>query len=346
MRGGSILRLRQPNRIKIFLRFKVLVNQLQRLIRHQINEEILAIIVLALFVGSWNYWQFNWQFLASAQDYGYVHIDPITANSVIKALDRYTPGIDEQAVDLELTLISSSDGFIGGSIADAQIKTEPTELEIDYTVQQGDTLSTIAQKFGLTVATLIERNQLKIDEIENLKIGMRLIIPPRNLSQSTAWLDELNRKKEQKRQKFLAARARQLFISRSTSRETSNLRFEGNPQGGFIVPIRHKGISRGLSRYHMGIDYRANLGTPVVAAQAGRVIEITHGWAGGFGISVLLDHGGGLTTRYAHLSRAVAQIGAQVGQGQIIGYSGSTGYSTGPHLHFETRLRGRAIYPY
>jgi murein DD-endopeptidase MepM/ murein hydrolase activator NlpD len=94
---------------------------------------------------------------------------------------------------------------------------------------------------------------------------------------------------------------------------------------------------------HTGLDMAATTGTPVVAAAAGTV---THaGWEGTYGISVVIDHGNGYVTRYAHLSKADARTGARVAQGQRIGAVGSTGYSTGPHLHFEVIHNGRFINP-
>jgi murein DD-endopeptidase MepM/ murein hydrolase activator NlpD len=89
---------------------------------------------------------------------------------------------------------------------------------------------------------------------------------------------------------------------------------------------------------HEGIDVGASTGTPIWAAKAGRVIH--SGWMSGYGNVVVIDHGGGFTTVYAHQSRIAAGDGASVDRGQVIGYVGSTGRSTGPHLHFETRFGG------
>ena len=80
-----------------------------------------------------------------------------------------------------------------------------------------------------------------------------------------------------------------------------------------------------------------SVGTPVIAAGSGKVIGITGGWGGGYGNSILLDHGGGRHTRYAHLSQINVGLGDYVSAGQNIGLSGNTGWSTGPHLHFENR---------
>ena len=96
-------------------------------------------------------------------------------------------------------------------------------------------------------------------------------------------------------------------------------------------------------RMHEGIDLGAPYGTPIAAAAAGVVIYA--GWEGGYGNLVVIDHGGGLATAYGHQSRIAVALGESVGQGHIIGYVGSTGHSTGPHLHFEVRVDGQAVDP-
>lgn len=90
--------------------------------------------------------------------------------------------------------------------------------------------------------------------------------------------------------------------------------------------------------FHPGIDIAAAYGTPIHAAKQGTVIFA--GSYGGYGNFVVVDHGGGLATAYAHQSQIAVGQGQSVSQGQVIGYEGSTGYSTGPHLHFEVRING------
>ncbi len=94
---------------------------------------------------------------------------------------------------------------------------------------------------------------------------------------------------------------------------------------------------------HQGIDYEVGQGTTVKAARGGRVSYA--GAQGTYGLLVVIDHGSGVTTKYAHLSRITVSIGDDVQAGQTIGLSGSTGRSTGPHLHFELRKDGKAIDP-
>ena len=91
-------------------------------------------------------------------------------------------------------------------------------------------------------------------------------------------------------------------------------------------------------RLHTGLDFRASSGTPLAASRAGEVVFA--GWRGGYGNCTIIDHGGGLATLYAHQSAIRVQAGDVVSRGQVIGAAGSTGYATGPHLHFEVRVNG------
>ncbi len=104
-----------------------------------------------------------------------------------------------------------------------------------------------------------------------------------------------------------------------------------------------RNISVAGNRFHAGIDIAAPSGTPVRAARGGVVSRA--GWVGAYGFLVVLDHGGGWETRYAHLSRIDVRVGERVAQGTVVGLVGSTGASTGPHLHFEVRRDGQALDP-
>jgi len=97
------------------------------------------------------------------------------------------------------------------------------------------------------------------------------------------------------------------------------------------------------SRMHRGVDFRAAYGTPILAAADGRVSAA--GWAGGYGRQVRLSHSGGIATSYSHMSRIAVRPGTAVRRGQVIGYVGSTGLSTGPHLHYEMYRNGATINP-
>ncbi len=126
----------------------------------------------------------------------------------------------------------------------------------------------------------------------------------------------------------------------------------GEQRGGLLAPVpggvsSSYGMRRhpilGYRRMHSGLDFRARRGTPIVAVTDGKVAGA--GRMGGCGIAVKLSHGGGLQTRYCHMSRMAVRSGQDVRRGQVIGYVGSTGLSTGPHLHYEMYRGGRAINP-
>ena len=99
----------------------------------------------------------------------------------------------------------------------------------------------------------------------------------------------------------------------------------------------------GYQRFHAGLDLAAAVGTPIVAAADGKVVSA--GWAGGYGRAVAIAHASGVETKYGHMSRIVAYSGETVRRGEIIGYVGSSGLSTGPHLHFEVLKNGRPVNP-
>jgi murein DD-endopeptidase MepM/ murein hydrolase activator NlpD len=99
----------------------------------------------------------------------------------------------------------------------------------------------------------------------------------------------------------------------------------------------------GRPAMHTGLDFRAQMGDPVRATANGKVVN--SGWSGGYGRMVEIDHGNGLSTRYGHLSQIDVKVGDIIKIGQVIGEVGSTGRSTGPHLHYETRIEGEAVDP-
>lgn len=115
---------------------------------------------------------------------------------------------------------------------------------------------------------------------------------------------------------------------------------------GFVWPVAGtvtSGFGWRWGRMHEGIDIAAPTGAPIVSSAAGVVIFA--GWMSGYGQLVVVDHGGGLATAYAHMSSIASAPGQAVGQGQVLGYVGCTGNCTGPHVHFEVRVNGAAADP-
>ena len=115
---------------------------------------------------------------------------------------------------------------------------------------------------------------------------------------------------------------------------------------GFVWPVQGiltSSFGWRWGRMHEGIDIAVGSGTPVVASAAGTVIVA--GWMGGYGNLVVVDHGNGIATAYGHNTSVAVGVGQSVAQGQVIAYSGNTGNSTGPHVHFEVRVNGGAVDP-
>lgn len=161
----------------------------------------------------------------------------------------------------------------------------------------------------------------------------------------------------QKAEKDLARQSK--AISQMINQETKKTQKDGvsiNITGGFVRPVPGRISSPYGSRihpifkrkiFHSGIDIAAPYGTPIKAANSGRVIFV--GWYSGYGRVVIIDHGNingvPTTTLYAHMSQAVVKQGVNVARGATIGKVGTTGYSTGPHLHFEVRQKGNTVNP-
>lgn len=116
-----------------------------------------------------------------------------------------------------------------------------------------------------------------------------------------------------------------------------DLKYTASGYGRRIDPI-YKTV-----KFHYGMDFSANTGTPVYATGDGTVTS--SGWESGYGITIEIEHGFGYQTRYAHLSKAMVRRGTKVKRGEVIGLVGSTGKSTGPHLHYEVVNKGRKVNP-
>ena len=297
----------------------------------------------------------NYEFYSELKSYADPP-DPIRAGEFAQEVSRYLPASEAKSEEVALALMLKSDSYTLAQQllvnTDKQIE-EPQRQESTYTVGEGETITEIAQKFNLHVATILDANSIDVAELKKIHPGTVINIPSSDTSTSKDWLvavaqieeEERQKREEELRKQRLAeqSRRRVLAASSSATRTTSAAGYGVADTGGYLVPISHRGISRGYSRGHRGIDYMANAGTPVYAAAAGTVITASHGWGGGYGNQIVVSHGGGRATRYAHLSTVAVSAGQSVSRGQVIGYSGNTGRSTGPHLHFEKIVNGSPV---
>lgn len=201
---------------------------------------------------------------------------------------------------------------------------------LNYVVSKGDTLKKIAKKYTVDVSDILATNDITTDS--DLTIGQELIIPGAEIT------DEGGDKP----------------VSNTDTKDTKDTTtiskdqdyYENNPiknvLGYFVNPLPTGHLTQGLHDHYRAIDIGAPLRTPIYASASGTVIFAKDGTKsrysnGGFGGLVIIRHLNGTETYYAHQSKIATSAGQQVSQGQIIGYVGSTGHSTGPHLHFEVR---------
>ncbi len=186
------------------------------------------------------------------------------------------------------------------------------------------------------VESLVVQAESKRSEIENIHDEKSSL-----LSETRANRDALVRMERQ-----LAAKESEVKSI------LESLRHGAAPGGRFAWPVSGRLTSGfgyrihpifGNRRFHSGIDISAPHGTPIIAAAGGQVVQ--SGYFGGYGHSIMVYHGGGYATWYAHLSGYNVSVGQNVERGQVIGFVGSTGWATGPHLHFEVRINGNAQNP-
>jgi murein DD-endopeptidase MepM/ murein hydrolase activator NlpD len=240
--------------------------------------------------------------------------------------------------------------------------TQPVTFQT-YKVRQGDTISGIAKKFGLTnISTLISVND--IGNVRQLAAGQKLKIPSIDgivytvkkgdslasitgkYKVSLEQLLDVNELTSETltagQQLFLPGAAMDAASLRNAMGELFRMPISSkfkwsSPYGYRIDPIA------GVKSFHTGTDMACPTGTPILAAMSGKVT--TTGINRVYGNYVIIDHGNGYQTLYAHMSKIIASKGQWVSQGTRIGLVGSTGYSTGPHLHFTVYKKGKLIDP-
>jgi murein DD-endopeptidase MepM/ murein hydrolase activator NlpD len=250
---------------------------------------------------------------------------------------------------------------------DTQISSKVRDSIVDYKVQDGDTVASIANKFGVSTDTIRWGNNFSGDKI---KIGQTLkVLPVTGVAHTVAKGDtvySIAKKYDSDPQAIVdfpfntftndetfelaigqtvivpdgvmpaaavAPRVRQLTPNAGTV----------TASGQFVWPTSGT-ITQRFSWYHPGIDIANSTGTTDIAADSGSVIYA--GWdSTGYGNMVLIDHGNGYKTRYGHLSQIMVISGQTVAKGQMIGKMGSTGHSTGPHTHFEIYQNGVRVNP-
>ena len=196
-----------------------------------------------------------------------------------------------------------------------------------HKVKRGDTISKLAKTYSTSAEKIIKSNKLK-DDGSDIVIGEELLVPG-------------------------GAKPAPKYTYTPPTRQYSQLSSisapppsAGAPAGsGYLWPTDAKRITQYYGWRHTGLDIGGPVGTAVYASKAGKVTRSQCGWNSGYGCYLIIDHGGGVQTVYAHNSRLYVKVNESVVQGQTIAAMGSTGRSTGPHIHFEVRVNGRRMNP-
>lgn len=282
-----------------------------------------------------------------------------------------TPGDSStpQVRSLAASAPRSSAPAMATSPAGSPAEVEARRKVTSYSVVAGDTVEAIAARFDLKVETVLWANEMAADDI--LSIGQELLIPAadglvRKVQEGdTLWdialehgaeVDEIVRANPeiepgalQPGQVLLIPGgepgARRQLASRGQSRGGSSGRFEFWPTTGQLTDRFGWRIHPvyGTSHFHDGIDLDARSGTPLRAVSSG-VITLASRY-GGYGLAVKIDHGRGVVTQYSHMSSIEVEVGQRVAAGEHIGYSGNTGVTTGPHLHFSVFVNNSPVDP-
>jgi murein DD-endopeptidase MepM/ murein hydrolase activator NlpD len=251
-----------------------------------------------------------------------------------------------------------------------QVSDKVRDKIIEYTVQEGDTVSTVAEKFGVSTDTVRWENNLS--EKDTIKVGQILkVLPVTGLSHKVQKGDTIYNigKKYDSSEQAIVDFPYNTFVNDETfelaigqtiivpdgvkpeEKQAAPRIKQSTPNAGTVVASgsfvwpTNGTISQRYSWYHKGIDIANRAGPGVLAADAGKVIA--SGWLDnyGYGNRVIIDHGNGYQTVYAHLSKIYVTTGQTVKRGDSLGQMGSTGRSTGTHLHFEIRNNGVQLNP-
>lgn len=235
-----------------------------------------------------------------------------------------------------------------------------------HVLRSGEHLGAIVSGYGISMAALVGANP-DLSSLDRLPTGVELLIPPGEglvvTLHDVAELVELIEhhgadaavvaRANAIRSPFDLRPGMLLFLPGvEPSRSLERLARVREEENRYIWPVHgrltsyfgRRNLGMGTSNFHRGVDVAAPSGTPIVAARAGTVTYA--GWSNrGYGYLVRVRHAGGAESWYAHASRIFVSVGESVGQGQSVGLIGSTGISTGPHLHFELHVGGSAIDP-
>lgn len=264
-------------------------------------------------------------------------------------------------------LAQGGSAIIKQNIATTDIERRARIKEEIYIVQPGDTVTSIARQFDVSVNTILWENNLSAYSI--IRPGKELtILPTTGLNHTVEKNDTITKLAKTyqvepesilESNKLLDASeikvGQRLFIAEGLKPKPARAiryyqpssGFVAAPRGGkYIWPTTNYHITQYFTWRHYGLDVGNKLGQPIYASADGEVTLSSQGrWNGGYGNQIIINHGNGVKTRYAHNSYNLVNVGQKVVQGQVIAAIGSTGRSSGPHVHFEIMINNRRVNP-
>lgn len=284
--------------------------------------------------------------------------------------------MDEGIESVENAFVTQEGAIVKPNLAFTTVSERPRDDVIYHEVQEGETVSEIAERYNISSNTILWEN--KLGPRDFIKPGQKLtILPASGVSYQVKKGDTLDKISKQynvtvdeivefnKLASTEAIGAEQILIlpggtppappappvqprSRFASvREFFNPNTGTDATPNFGTKLQWPTTSRRINQYftwrHSGIDIDGESTSPIYASETGRVESV--GWGGGYGIRIIVNHGNGLKTLYAHLSKASVRVGDSVSRGQYIGTMGCTGWCTGSHVHFEVFIGGRKVNP-
>lgn len=321
--------------------------------------------------------------VAGVLGFGYLQLFPRPVSAAVQVA---TPTVEKTPLSLPAAVAAntSEKAIVRQVWLKTDITSKTTYTISEYTVQPGDALFSIAKQFKLKPETVLWANSdILKDSPDSLRVGQVLKIPPTDgvyyqvvagdtldsiAKKFSATLDDvlnwpgnnidLTSQQVVPGDYVMVPGGHREFVQwliptvargKSGTANIGGSTCGGGPVGStaFIWPTANHFLSgNDFWSGHLGIDIAAGMGASVWAADAGVVTIAQGGWNGGYGNVVMIDHGNGWITVYGHLSQINVTACQGVAQGQGIGLAGSTGNSTGAHLHFETRLNGGFINPW
>ena len=303
------------------------------------------------------------------QVHSYLEESPQLVSNVFTEAQKKEEEIQELQEESDLAITQGGSALIKPNLASTEAaKVTRTSIK-EYIVGDGDTIGNIAEEFNISVSTILWANNLS--SLSLIKPSQKLIIPPTSGVVHTIkngdTISSIAKKylsTSEKIKKFnnitdsvltigetIMVPGGQVVTQRPRSYVTAPISapaFTPPATSGSEEMIWPESCHRITQYYrgwrHTGLDIACGFGKPIYASMAGTVSKVLYNRYG-YGYHVIIDHGSGKQTLYAHFSRIYVKVGQRVNQGDAIGSEGSTGYSTGSHLHFEVRINGSRLNP-